>query len=117
MSVYSGFRHLDGIEIIIEDKLPKRIVFSFPDWPFTTFEEKDICWLSNLGLMKEVEEEQVYYMVDPDTNRPKIIMSEKVYDSLKQHFKETNSGEWLKKLQHKYNPSSYDASVVRRRSI
>ena len=103
MSVYSGFRYSDSVEVIIDDKITKKTKLSFPDWPFTAFEENDICWLSNLGLMEKTVEEAAYYMVDPITNRPKIVMSTETYDSMKQHFKETNSGEWLKELNKKYN--------------
>lgn len=99
MSIFRGIRSTDSVEVIINDNLPKKVSLVFPKWPFTIFEEKDVCWLSALGFMERKEEDVAYWINIPDVlgkSKPKVLISTNLYELLKVHFKEADSGEQLK---------------------
>lgn len=86
MSVFRGIKE-GNVQIVISD-FPSiiRITKVLPDWPFTTFEDKDIRWLTALNLMEEKAVTTDCYLIE--ANPPKLVMTQKVYDAFVKHCKE-----------------------------
>ena len=88
MSVFRGIKEGNVQIVITEFQTNTRTVKVFPNWPFTTFEDKDRGWLTSLNLMEEktVTTENDCYMMN--TNPPKLLMTQKAYDAFVKHCKE-----------------------------